>query len=105
MSSSSKNTPVCRFKVGDRVRIKDQSWLFYSRVQLYARGVEGTIARLNYTDLVAEDETFNVEGEIEQHYIVQFRQQDLWPEYAFPNDTLQSEYPDRWLEPLNDSQA
>ncbi|MEJ2590449.1 MAG: hypothetical protein P8178_03425 [Candidatus Thiodiazotropha sp.] len=31
-----------------------------------------------------------------------FRQKDLWPEYpdAFANDTVETELPERWLEPL-----
>ncbi|MBV8121140.1 MAG: nitrile hydratase subunit beta [Alphaproteobacteria bacterium] len=35
----------------------------------------------------------------EQFYIVRFRQKDLWEDYPFDNDTLQTEFPDRWLEP------
>jgi hypothetical protein len=41
-----------------------------------------------------------VDGKIEQFYIVRFRQKDLWPEYPFDNDTLQTECADRWLEPV-----
>jgi len=31
---------------------------------------------------------------------VMFRQKDLWPDYpdAFPNDTLETEFSERWLE-------
>jgi len=40
-----------------------------------------------------------VDGRVEQYYIVRFRQKDLWPEYPFDNDTVQTESPERWLEP------
>ncbi len=92
------NAPA-RFKVGDRVRVKDLPNLFYSRTQMYARGVSGTIAACTYQDLIPEDEAFNRDGRPEQYYIVRFRQKDLWEEYPSDNDTLQTEFPDRWLEP------
>jgi hypothetical protein len=95
---TSGNNAQGRFNVGDRVRVRDLPNIFYSRTQIYARGVTGTIAARTYQDLVAEDEAFNFDGRIEQFYIVRFRQKDLWDEYPFDNDTLQTELPDRWLE-------
>ena len=89
-----------RFKVGDRVQIRNMPYFFYTRSQMWARGVEGSIAALTYPDLVPEDEAFNVDGRIEQYYIVRFRQKDLWPGYPFDNDTIQTESPERWLEPV-----
>src|SRR6516164_9223311 len=94
------STPA-RFKAGDRVRVKDLPNMFYSRTQMYARGVSGTIAARTYSDLVPEDEAFNRDGRLEQYYIVRFRQKDLWPEYPFDNDTVQTESPERWLEPTD----
>src|SRR5579875_3991715 len=90
-----------RFKVGDRVRVKDLPNLFYRRTQMYVRGVVGTIAVCTYQDVIPEDEAFNRDGRLEQYYIVRFRQKDLWPEYPFDNDTLQTESPERWLEPVD----
>src|SRR6516164_5021097 len=90
-----------RFKVRDRVRVNDMPYFFYARSQMWARGVEGSIAALTYSDLVPEDEAFNVDGRVEQYYIVRFRQKDLWPEYPFDNDTVQTESPERWLEPIS----
>jgi hypothetical protein len=89
------------FKVGDRVRVKDMPNLFYTRTQMYVRGVVGTVAACTYKDLIPEDEAFNRDGRREQYYIVRFRQKDLWPEYPFDNDTLQTESPERWLEPVD----
>lgn len=92
-----------RFKVGDRVRVVDMPYLFYSRTQMYVRGVVGTIAACTYQDLIPEDEAFNLDGAIEQYYIVRFKQKDLWPEYPFANDTLQTESPERWLKPADEA--
>ena len=69
---------------------------------MYVRGAVGTIVAYTYEDLIPEDEAFEMEGRIEQYYIIRFRQKDLWPEYPFANDTLQTESPDRWLEPVKD---
>src|SRR5271169_6158617 len=88
-----------RYRVGDRVTVKDLPAIFYSRTQKFARGVTGTVAMLTYPDLTPADEAFNHEASQEQYYIVRFKQQDLWEGYPYPNDTLQSEYPDSWLEP------
>ena len=52
-------------------------------------------------DVTPEDEAFNRDGKLEQYYIVRFKQKDLWPEYPFDNDSLQTESPERWLEPAD----
>jgi thiocyanate hydrolase subunit beta len=93
------DTAPVRFKEGDRVRVKDAPTLFYSRTQIWVRGVTGTIAHSVYQDLAPEDEAWNRDDALrQQFYIVRFRQKDLWPEYPFDNDTLQTELPDGWLE-------
>ncbi|MBV8810331.1 MAG: nitrile hydratase subunit beta [Acidobacteriaceae bacterium] len=101
LKQSPSTAGQARFKVGDRVRVKDLPNLFYSRTQMYVRGVVGTIAACTYQDLIPEDEAFNRDGRLEQYYIVRFRQKDLWPEYPFDNDTVQTESPERWLEPAD----
>ena len=88
-----------RFKEGDRVLVKDAPNLFYSRTQMYVRGVTGTIAKRIYQTVAPEDEAWNRDDAPPQWiYIVRFRQRDLWPEYPFDNDTLQTELPEGWLE-------
>ncbi|MCU7860094.1 MAG: nitrile hydratase subunit beta, partial [Candidatus Thiodiazotropha sp. (ex Lucinoma kastoroae)] len=37
-----------KFKVGDKVRIKDLPDIFYSRTQVYTRGAPATVAELVY---------------------------------------------------------
>ena len=59
--ASSKSVPA-RFKVGDRVRVKDLPNLFYSRTQMYVRGVVGTVAARTYEDVIPEDEAWNREN-------------------------------------------
>src|SRR5258708_12366161 len=82
------STPA-RFKVGDRVRVKDLPNMFYSRTQIYARGVSGTIAARTYQDLIPEDEAFNRDGRLEQYYIVRFPQNDLSEQYPPAKTTFQ----------------
>jgi thiocyanate hydrolase subunit beta len=103
MNGGNTGNAPARFNVGDRVRVKDLPNLFYTRTQTFVRGASGTIAARTYEDLIPEDEAWNRDGaQREQFYIVRFRQKDLWEGYAFDNDTLQTEFPDRWLEPLGD---
>ena len=90
---------AARFKVGDRVRVRNMPNMFYTRTQSYVRGAIGTIAACTYKDLIPEEDAFNYDGKVEQYYIVRFRQKDLWEEYPFDNDTLQTELPEHWLEP------
>jgi hypothetical protein len=103
MDSGSTGNARARFNVGDRVRVKDLPNLFYTRTQMYVRGVTGTIAARTYEDLIPEDEAWNRDdAPREQFYIVRFRQKDLWDGYPFEHDTLQTELPDRWLDPISD---
>jgi thiocyanate hydrolase subunit beta len=91
-----------RFGVGDSVRVRELPTFFYTRAQEYLRGTPGTVARVTYESLAPEDEAFNHEEQRpEWYYIVRFKMTDLWDEYAgLPNDTLQAELSERWLEPV-----
>jgi hypothetical protein len=101
MPKAEKKSLPARFNVGDRVRVKELPNLYYTRTQMYVRGVIGTVAVRTYMDQLPEDEAWNREdAPYEQYYVIRFRQKDLWAEYPFPNDTLQTELPDSWLEPV-----
>jgi hypothetical protein len=103
MTSADTENVSARYNVGDRVRVKDLPNLFYTRTQMYVRGASGTIAARTYEDLIPEDEAWNRDdAQREQFYIVRFRQKDLWEDYPFDNDTLQTELPERWLDPVSD---
>jgi hypothetical protein len=57
-----ENRPqAARFKLGDRVRVRDMPNIFYTRTQMYVRGVIGTVAARTYEDLIPEDEAWNRE--------------------------------------------
>lgn len=90
-----------KFKVGDRVKVKDLPDIFYTRCQVYTRGAIGTIAVVTYESPAPEDEAWGHVDKSEWFYIVRFRQVDLWPDYPpqYANDSLQTEFGERWLEP------
>jgi hypothetical protein len=89
-----------RFGVGDQVRVRGLPTLFYTRTQEYVRGARGTVVKVSYESLAAEDEAFERDDQTpEWFYIVRFRMADLWEPYAgCASDTLQTELPQRWLE-------
>jgi len=89
-----------RFKAGDSVRIRNLPDFFYTRCQVYTRGAVGTVTLAVYESPAAEDEAWDNTDKPEWFYSVMFRQKDLWPDYpdAFPNDTLETEFSERWLE-------
>ncbi len=92
---------AAKFKVGDRVRIRDLPDVFYTRCQIYTRGAEGVVTELVYESPAAEDEAWDNTENPEWFYSVVFKQKDLWPEYTdyYENDTLETEFSERWLEP------
>lgn len=91
-----------RFKVGDPVVVRDLPAMYYTRTPEYVRGAAGVIADLAYESPAPEDETWADEDAVpEWFYIVRFKQTELWGETYTgpPNDTLQTEIPERWLTP------
>jgi hypothetical protein len=90
-----------QFKVGDKVVVRDLAVLFYTRTQEYVRGATGEIAKVSYESPAAEDETWDgPDQKPEWFYIVRFNLAELWHGYTGPsNDTLQTEIPERWLQP------
>lgn len=89
-----------KFKIGDRVRVKDLPDIFYSRTQVYPRGAVGTVTVLVYESPAPEDEAWDNTDKPEWFYSVKFRQKDLWPDYPdlYANDTVETELSERWLE-------
>lgn len=89
-----------KFKVGDRVRIKDLPDVFYTRCQVYTRGAVGEVVKLVYESPAAEDEAWDNTDKPEWFYSVKFQQKELWPDYpdVYANDTLETEFSERWLE-------
>ena len=89
-----------KFKVGDKVVVRELPVLFYTRTQEYLRGATGEIVEVTYESPAAEDECWDgAELKPEWFYIVRFNLSELWHGYTGPrNDTLQTELPQRWLE-------
>ena len=90
-----------KFKVGDKVRIKNLPDIFYTRCQMYTRGALATVVEVVYESPAPEDEAWDNTENVEWFYSLVFKQKDLWPEYpeAYANDTLETELSERWLEP------
>ena len=89
-----------KFKIGDKVRVKDLPDVFYTRTQAYTRGATAVVVELVYESPPPEDEAWDNTDNPEWFYSVVFLQKDLWPEYpdAYAKDTLETELSERWLE-------
>ena len=66
------NENAARFKVNDKVRVRDLPYMFYTRTQMFTRGVVGTIASLTYMDQIPEEEAFNVDGKSNNSILCDF---------------------------------
>jgi thiocyanate hydrolase subunit alpha len=91
-----------RFRVGDRVTIRDETTLFHTRAQRFVRGHTGTVVEDRPEWVIPEDEAWfrDEDGRKEPFYVVRFKQIELWPSYAgSERDTLETEFSERWLEP------
>ncbi|MET0899216.1 MAG: SH3-like domain-containing protein [Mycobacterium sp.] len=89
-----------KFKVGDRVVVRELPVLFYTRTPEYVRGARGEIATVAYESPAAEDETWDIpDAKPEWFYVVRFNLAELWHGYTgTANDILQTELPERWLQ-------
>ncbi len=92
--------PAAKFKVGDKVLIKDLPDLFYTRTQAYTRGAVATITRLVYESPAAEDESWDNTENVEWFYSLVFDMGELWSNYpdVFSGDTVETEIPEHYLE-------
>lgn len=92
--------PAAKFKVGDKVLIKDLPDLFYTRTQAYTRGAVATVSRLVYESPAAEDESWNNTENVEWFYSLVFDMNELWSNYpnVFSGDTVETEIPEHYLE-------
>ncbi|MEV7008295.1 SH3-like domain-containing protein [Streptosporangium sp. NPDC051022] len=93
-----------KFNIGDRVVIKNETTLFHTRTQQYTRGHEGVVVDHRPEWVIPEDEAWDrlETGRKEPFYVVRFKQTELWPDYTgFSQDTLESEFSERWLQPVS----
>ena len=94
---------MARFKAGDWVTVRSDPTLytlFHTRTPMYTRGRTGQIVQLRPEWMVPEDEAWGREdGRFETFYVLRFREAELWPDYqGEPQDTLQIEINESWLE-------
>ena len=89
-----------KFKVGDKVIVRDLADIFYTRTQAYTRGAEAIVTELVYESPPAEDESWDNTENVEWFYSLVFKMHDLWPDYPdyFPDDTVETEIPEHYLE-------
>ncbi|MFC4055660.1 SH3-like domain-containing protein [Actinomadura syzygii] len=91
-----------RFSIGDEVTVRDETTLFHTRTQKFARGRTGVVVEHRPEWVIPEDEAFDrmETGRKEPFYVVRFKQTELWPGYTGQSiDTLESEFSERWLVP------
>jgi hypothetical protein len=83
------------------VVVRELPALFYTRTPEYVRGAKGEIAKVSYESPAAEDESWDLlDAQPEWFYIVRFNLSELWYGYTgTSSDTLQTEIPERWLQP------
>lgn len=89
-----------KFRIGDRVVVKDQTSIFHTRTQAFVRNHVGTVVAHRPEWVIPEDEAFDKleNGRKEPFYVVSFAQTDLWPRYTgYAIDTLETECAEGWL--------
>lgn len=93
-----------RFKTGDRVTVRRVDPPGHVRTPFYIRGHSGRIERYCGAFPNPEELAYHRPGLPAQPlYRVQFRQKDIWPDYAGPDgDTIDIEIYQHWLEPAGE---
>lgn len=93
-----------KFKVGDRVRIRDDSPKGHTRRARYVRGKVGTI-ELHHGTFVYPDSAGNGGPDDPQHvYTIRFDGTDLWgPDYAEENTVVYFDAWEPYLEPAGNT--
>jgi len=89
-----------RFKPGDRVRVRFEDRPGHIRTPWYIRGKTGWIERVHGEFRNPESLAFGGDGLPRRPlYLVGFRQEEVWAEYAAPKDTLFIDIYEHWLDP------
>ena len=90
-----------RYNVGQKVRVLELNKAGHIRTPHYVRRKVGTVIQYCGSFLNPEDLARGMTaGPVVENYRVAFRQKDLWPDYAGPdNDSLVIEVYHHWLAP------
>ncbi len=89
-------------EMGQKVRVKTGDPPGHIRTPFYLRGKEGVIEERQGVYRNPEELAFGKEGLPKKPlYLVRFRQQDVWQDYAGPaTDTLSADIYEHWLEAI-----
>jgi hypothetical protein len=93
---------MIEFAPGDRVRVREDFPPGHIRTPIYVRGKEGVVKRRFGNFPNPEILAIGRDGmPAKSLYEVQFRQMDLWPDYAGSDaDTLDIDIYEHWLEKI-----
>jgi nitrile hydratase len=90
-----------RYRIGDRVAVREAYPIGHVRTPYYIRGKRGVIERLCGSFANPEELAYARSGEpVRPLYRVRFAQRDVWPDYAGErHDVVEIEIYEHWLEP------
>lgn len=99
-ASARVNTVVApRFRVGDRIRVRNVNPTTHTRCPAYIRTKAGTV-EADYGVFVFPDTHAHGKGEKPQHcYSVRFTARELWGPEASGRDTLRADVFDDYMDP------
>lgn len=87
-----------RFKVGERVRVRNHQPRGHTRLPGYVRGKVGTVA-FDHGVFVYPDTMAHLQGEKPQHcYTVAFDSKEVWGDKGVAGDTLRVDMFDDYLD-------
>ena len=88
-----------RFRVGDRVRVRNHNPATHTRLPGYLRGKLGTV-ELDYGVFAVPDTHAHGQGDKPQHcYSLRFTARELWGPAASERDTLRVDMFDDYMDP------
>ncbi len=101
-SSTYTPAPNARFKVGDRIRVKNSTPPGHRRTPWYIRGKTGTIERICGKFPNPEELAYGFDGLPKKVlYRAKFLQSQVWADYkGNKDDLLELEIFEHWLEPV-----
>jgi hypothetical protein len=97
---------AARFRIGERVMVRNAYPIGHVRTPHYVRGKRGVIERLCGAFANPEELAYARSGQpLQPLYRVRFLQRDLWPDYAgAAGDVVEVEIYQHWLEPEESAQ-
>ena len=90
---------MARFRVGDVVRVRKAYPPGHVRTPYYVRGKRGVVERICGTFLNPERLAYHQTDNEQPLYRVRFPQKEIWGRAERPEDTVDIEIYEHWLEP------